>query len=127
MAKEILIGDSDKANQKEFEKVLGTTNYHLIFSESGEEVLLRVKLFKPDLIIAGTSLSGKNGYELCEAIKDDPDFRSIPFILLLNRSEKISDKDRERLKPDGILSKPFQESQVLPLVDRLLEAMSSKG
>ena len=127
MAKEILIGDSDKANQKEFQKILGTTDYHLVFSESGEDVLLRVKLFKPDLIIAGTALSEKNGYELCEAIKDDPDFRSIPFILLLDRSEKISDKDRERLKPDGILSKPLHESQVLTLVDQLLEAMRSKG
>ena len=127
MAKEILIGDSDKANQKEFQKILGTTDYQLIFSESGEEVLLRVKLFKPDLIIAGTTLDGKNGYELCNAIKDDPDFRSIPFILLLNRSEKISDTDRERLKPDGILSKPLDGSQVLTQVERLLDAMRSKG
>jgi len=127
MAKEILIGDSDKANQKEFQKILGTTDNHLIFSESGEEVLLRVKLFKPDLIIAGTTLGGKNGYELCKTIKDDPDFRSIPFILLLNRSEKISDKDRERVKPDGILSKPLDGSQVLTQVERLLDAMRSKG
>jgi CheY-like chemotaxis protein len=101
MAKEILIGDSDKANQKEFQKILGTTDNHLIFSESGEEVLLRVKLFKPDLIIAGTALGGKNGYELCEAIKDDPDFRSIPFILLLNRSEKIQTKTVSASNPTG--------------------------
>ncbi len=127
MAKEILIGDSDKANQKEFQKILGTTDYHLVFSENGEDVLLRVKLFKPDLIIAGTALSEKNGYELCEAIKDDPDFRSIPFILLLDRSEEISDRDRDRLKPDGILSKPLHESQVVTLVDRLVEGMRSKG
>jgi CheY-like chemotaxis protein len=127
MAKEILIGDSDKVDQKEFQKILGTSDYHLIFSESGEDVLLRIKLFQPDLIIAGTALGEKNGYELCEAIKDDPDFRSIPFILLLSRSEKISDKDRERLKPDGILSRPLNESQVLTLIDRLLEPMKSKG
>lgn len=127
MAKEILIGDSDKANQKAFQKIFGTTDYHLVFSESGEDVLLRVKLFKPDLIIAGTALSEKNGYELCEAIKNDPDFRSIPFILLLNMSEEISDQDRNRLKPDGILSKPLHESQVVTLVDRLLEGMRSKG
>jgi CheY-like chemotaxis protein len=127
MAKEILIGDSDKATQKEFETILGATDYHLLFSESGEDVLLRVKLFKPDLIIAGTALGEKNGYQLCEAIKNDPDFKSIPFILLLNMSEKISDKDRDRLKPDGLLSKPLNESQVLALVERLLEAMRSKG
>jgi CheY-like chemotaxis protein len=126
MAKEILIGDSDKANQKGFQKIFGTTDYHLVFSESGEDVLLRVKLFKPDLIIAGTALSEKNGYELCEAIKEDPAFGSIPFVLLLNMGEEISDKERERLKLDGILSKPLDESQVLTLVDQLLEGMTSK-
>ena len=127
MAKEILIADSDKASEKELRKIFGTTDYHLVFSESGEDALLRVKLFKPNLIIAGTVLGEKNGYELCEVIKNDPDFTSIPFILLLNVSEEISDKDRKRLKPDGILSKPLRESQVVTLVDRLLEGVRSKG
>jgi CheY-like chemotaxis protein len=127
MVKEILIADSDKANQKEFQKILRTNDYHLVFSESGEDVLLRVKLFKPDLIISGTALSEKNGFQLCEAIKSDPDFRSIPFILLLKKPDEISEKDRERIKADGILSKPLHESQVLNLVERLLEGMRPKA
>ena len=126
MAKEILIGDSDKANQKEFQKIFGATDYHLVFSESGEDVLLRVKLFRPDLIIAGTALSEKNGYEVCQAIKEDPNFRSIPFILLLNVFEELSEKDRHRLKADGVLSKPLHQSQVLTMVDRLLGGIPSE-
>ncbi len=127
MAKEIIIADSDKAGQEEFQKIFETTDYHLIFSESGKDVLLRVKLFKPDLIIAGTALGEKNGLELCEAMKRDPEFKSIPFVLLLNLLEEISEKDRKRLKPDGILSKPLHEVEVLNLVDRLLEGMKAKG
>jgi CheY-like chemotaxis protein len=127
MAKEILIADSDKADQEEFQKIFETTDYHLVFSESGQDVLLRVKLFKPDLIIAGTALSEKNGLELCEVMKRDPEFGSIPFVLLLNLLEEISEKDRKRLKPDGILSKPLHEVEVLNVVDRLLEAMKAKG
>jgi CheY-like chemotaxis protein len=127
MAKEIIIADSDKADQEEFQKIFETTDYHLIFSESGQDVLLRVKLFKPDLIIAGTALGEKNGLELCEAMKRDPEFKSIPFVLLLNLLEEISEKDRKRLKPDGILSKPLHEVEVLNLVDRLLEGMKAKG
>ena len=69
MAKEILIADSDKADQKEYQKIFETTDYHLVFSESGEDVLLRVKLFKPDLIIAGAALSEKNGFEVCKTLK----------------------------------------------------------
>ena len=127
MAKEILIADSDKTDQEEFQKIFETTDYHLVFSESGQDVLLRVKLFKPDLIIAGTALSEKNGLELCEVMKRDPEFRSIPFVLLLNLLEEISEKDRKRLKPDGILSKPLHEVQVLNVVDRLLEGMEAKA
>ncbi len=127
MAKEILIADSDKADQEEFQKIFETTDYHLVFSESGQDVLLRVKLFKPDLIIAGTALSEKNGLELCEVMKRDPEFRSIPFVLLLNPLEEISEKDRKRLKPDGILSKPLREVEALNVVDRLLEGMKARG
>ena len=83
MAKEILIADSDKADQEEFQKIFETTDYHLIFSENGEDALLRTKLFKPDIIMAsGADLQGMGGLELCGAIKRDPEFKHIPFILI---------------------------------------------
>ena len=127
MAKEILIADSDKADQEDFQRIFKKADYHLVFSESGEDVLLRVRLFRPDLIIAGTALSEKNGLELCEALKGDPEFKSIPFVLLLNIFEEVSEKDRKRLPFDGILSKPFHEEEVLNMVDHLLEGMKAKG
>jgi CheY-like chemotaxis protein len=127
MAKEILIAESEKAEQHKFEKIFEPTDYHLVFSESGEDVLLRVKLFKPDLIIAGTALSDKNGFELCDSIKGDPEFESIPFILLLDVFEEIPEKDRKRLKPDGILSKPLHEGEVLNMVGGLLKGRRGKG
>jgi CheY-like chemotaxis protein len=127
MAKEILIADSDNADQEGFRRIFEKTDYHLVFSESGEDVLLRVKLFKPDLIIAGTALNEKNGLELCEAIKGDPEFKYIPFVLLLNIFEEVSEKDRKRLPFDGILSKPLREGKVLNMVDHLLEGMKAKG
>ena len=121
MAKEILIADSDKADQEEFQKIFETTGYHLIFSESGEDFLLRVKLFKPDLIIASVGLGDKNGLELCKDIKTDPEYRDIPFILLSNIFEEISEEDRERLHADGVISKPLHEDEILNLVDQLME------
>src|SRR4030043_2038472 len=104
MAKEILIADSDKADQEEFQKIFGTTDYHLIFSESGEDALLRAKLFKPDMIIAsGTGLHEMDGLELCGAIKGDPEFQHVPFILISNIFDEISKKDRKRSQPAGVI------------------------
>ena len=122
MAKEILIADSDKADQKEFQRIFETTGYHLIFSESGEDALLRAKLFKPDMIIAsGGGLQEKGGLELCGAIKGDPDFRQIPFILISSIFDEISEKDRRQIRADGVISKPLNENEVLDLVSNLME------
>ena len=112
MAKEILIADSERTDQEKFQKFFETTDYHPIFSDSGEEAFLRVKLFKPDLIIGGR--------DLCEAIKTDQELQGIPFILLSDILEEISEKDRQRLQADGVIYKPLSEDQVLNLVDRLM-------
>jgi len=121
MPKEILIAGSDITDQEEFQKVFETTDYHLVFSDKAEDALLRIKLFKPDLIIASTALSGKGGLEFCESIKVDPEFREIPVILVSGILEEISERDRVRAKADGIISKPLHEGEVLNLVDELIE------
>ena len=126
MAKEILIADSDKADQEEFQRIFETTDYRLIFSESGEEALLRVKLFKPDLIIAAAGLSEKNGLELCEDIRSDAESKHIPFILLSSILGEISERDCKRVKADGIISKPLHEVEILNLVQRLIEEEALK-
>jgi CheY-like chemotaxis protein len=130
MAKEILIADSDKADQKEFQKIFEGTDYHLVFSESGEDALLRAKLFKPDMIIAsGAGLQEMGGLELCGAIKGDPDFKQIPFILISSIFDEISEKDRKRFQADGVISRPLNEGEVLHLVDDLMEeeAVEKRG
>jgi len=122
MAKEILVADSDKGDQEEFQRIFETADYHLHFSESGEDALLRAKLFKPDMIIAsGGGLQEMGGVEFCGAIKKDPDFKHIPFILVSNIFDEISEKDRQRVRADGVISKPLNEDEVLNLVDHLME------
>ncbi len=122
MAKEILIADSDKADQEEFQRIFEATDYHLIFSESGEDALLRVKLFKPDMIIASEAgLKEMGGLELCGAVKGDLECQHIPFILVSGVFGEISEKDSRRVRADGMISKPLNEDEILNLVDQLME------
>ena len=126
MAKEILVADPDKADQEEFRRIFETTDYQLVFSDNGEDALLRVKLFKPDLIIAGAGLSERSGLELCEAVKTDSEFKQVPFILLTGMFEEISEKERARVGADGIISKPLRKGEILNLVERLFEEQTQR-
>jgi CheY-like chemotaxis protein len=90
MAKEILIADSDKMVRKEFEKIFEATDYQIIFSKNDEEALLRGKLFKPDLIIGGR--------DLCSSVRADVELKDLPFILILNTFEDLSESERKLLQ-----------------------------
>jgi CheY-like chemotaxis protein len=125
MAKEILVADPDKADQEDLRRIFEATDYQLVFSDNGEDALLRVKLFKPDLIIAGAGLSERSGLELCEAVKTDSEFKQIPFIVITGMFEEISEKERVRVGADGIISKPLRGVEILNLVEHLFEGKGS--
>lgn len=112
MIKEILIAESDKTVQRELERIFELTDYKIIISES-EEALIRAKLFRPDLIIGGK--------EVYQAVKGDPEFKEIPFILLLNLFEDLTEKEKESLQVDGIISRPLNGDEVLNSIDRVME------
>jgi CheY-like chemotaxis protein len=111
MAKEILIADSDMIAQKEFERIFKATDHHLLFTTNDEEALLRGKLFKPDLIIGGK--------DLCQAVKADRELEHIPFVILLDLFEDLSEMEQTFLHADGMISRPLDEEEILRVVDRL--------
>jgi CheY-like chemotaxis protein len=62
----------------------------------------------------------KNGYEVCEAVKSDPDTAAIPVLLLSGTFEPF-DRDRaDRARADRVVSKPFDAPHLLDQIDSLL-------
>lgn len=119
MAREILIADSDKLIQEEFERIFEMTHYRPLFVDNDEEALLRGRLFKPDLIIGGKAL--------CQAVKMDQELKQTPFILLLDLFDDISEKDQKRLGADGMISRPLNEEDVLRVLKDLNQEEREEG
>jgi CheY-like chemotaxis protein len=119
MAKEILIADSDKMVQEEFERIFKATDHHLLFTTSDEEALIRGRLFKPDLIIGGK--------DLCQGVRADQELKNIPFIILLDMFEDLSEKEQKFLRAYGIISRPLNEDEILSMVSHLSEEVQEGG
>lgn len=119
MAKEILIVDSDKMVQEEFERIFEATDHHLFFTTNEEEALLRGKLFKPDIIIGGK--------DLCQAVRSERELEGIRFLILLDMFEDISDRERKLLRADGTISRPLNEDEILSMVSHLDQGVKEEG
>lgn len=62
---------------------------------------------KPDLVILDIMLPGQNGLDVCRKIKNNPDLRHIPVIILTAKSEELDVVLGLELGADDYVAKPF--------------------
>ncbi len=95
--------------------------YKIEFAENGEEGINRAKALIPDLIISDVMMPKKNGFELCEMLKDDEKTSHIPIILLTARATKTDKISGLKKGADAYLTKPFSNTELELWVTNLLQ------
>jgi len=87
---------------------------------SGDAALEILKEFRPDVALVDVSMPGYSGYEVCELIRHDQEFASLPVILLSGALDLFDEDEAARVKASGHLTKPFNPSEMIGLVEELL-------
>ncbi len=90
MAKKILIIEDESALQKTLGEILSQQGYEVLSALDGEIGLKLVQSKKPDLILLDLILPKIHGFDVLKKIKDNPETKEIPVIVLTNL-ESIED------------------------------------
>jgi CheY-like chemotaxis protein len=124
MAKTLLLADDSVTIQKVVGISFASEDIDLITVDNGDDAVARAKEVRPDAILADVVMPGLNGYEVCEAIKADPNLAHIPVLLLTGTFEAFDDERAQRCGAVGHVAKPF-EAQVL--VERVHELLAQSA
>ena len=103
----ILVADDNSNIQKMVTLALAEHHMEVVAVGNGEVAVRRLPDVKPDLILADVFMPVRNGYEVCEFVKNDPQFAHVPVILLVGAFDPLDEKEAHRVCADGILKKPF--------------------
>jgi len=88
----------------------------------GEAAVKKLPEFMPDLVLADVFMPVRNGYEVCEYVKNDTRFAHIPVVLLVGAFDPIDQHEVKRVRADGLLKKPFDPpGDLLEMVRTMLE------
>jgi signal transduction histidine kinase/DNA-binding response OmpR family regulator len=74
----------------------------------------------PDIIISDVMMPGKNGYEVCETLKQDERTSHIPIVLLTGKATQQDKVTGLRFGADAYLNKPFDKEELLLRMENLL-------
>ena len=122
MFKALLIDDS-KPIHTTIAKMIGD-DYELSFANNGKKGIKQAYENRPDLILLDVEMPGLNGYETCEIIRDIPELKNTPIIILSSKSSL-----RERMMgyssgADDYLTKPCDRDELKAKISILLNRQS---
>ncbi len=83
----LLLVDDEPVNLRVLNTILAK-DYQLIFAKSGEEALRLAGQKQPDLILSDVMMPQMTGFELCIALKSNPDTASVPVIFVTALEEE---------------------------------------
>ena len=95
-------------------------NYRIMEAENGEEGIMLAMENIPDLIITDLMMPGKDGYQLCTAIKNNEKTSHIPVIILTAKVDVASRITGLQTGADAYLRKPFYEPELLAQIENLI-------
>lgn len=95
--------------------------YRLALAENGAEGIRQAQELVPDLIISDVMMPEKDGYELCDTLKNDERTSHIPIILLTAKADNASRIAGLRRGADAYLAKPFNLEELLANLYMLTE------
>lgn len=112
----ILIIDDDDAVRTLLERVLRKEGYAVLSARNGIEGLELVRKFKPALVISDWLMPQKNGIEVCQDIKGNPELQTTYFILITSLKEMSNHIQGLDAGADDFLTKPVHLGELLARV-----------
>ncbi|MGI9516695.1 MAG: SpoIIE family protein phosphatase [Pirellulaceae bacterium] len=91
-------------------------------AEDGQIGLDLIRERRPTLVISDIEMPNMTGYELCSAVKRDPELRTIPFILLSTLSDAQDIIKGLHCGADNYVTKPYDPNFLISRVKSLLES-----
>ena len=116
----LLIADDDPELMGILLKRLQNLKCEIITAKNGVEALKTIRKERPDVVILDVMMPQKNGWEVCKAIRQDPDTATTGVIMLTGIGTSLNEMTSPLYGADEYLDKPFDFSELIFKIKRLL-------
>lgn len=120
--KKLLIVEDDAMLLDAYKNKFNGLEYTVQYASDGEEALVKVSQFIPDLILLDLVLPKKDGLEVLEEIKKSSTFKHIPVLITSNLDEGVHvEKGISLGAEDYIIKSSASLDHIMDMIKKRLE------
>ena len=120
-SKKILIIEDEPDQLFILREQISGKGYDYIEAGDGEEGLQRAVSDLPDLIVTDVIMPKMNGFEVCKAIKENPETSHIPVIIVSASAMKGFEEICMGSGADSYLKRPYDSNEFYELLKKYLD------
>ena len=121
MANSVRIVEDEPNIILSLEFLMKKAGYDVAVERDGDAALAAMARSVPDLILLDVMLPKRNGYQVCESIRNDPDLAGIKVIMLTAKGRDVERDKGIALGADAYITKPFSTREVVDMVRQMLD------
>lgn len=118
--RKVLIADDEPNIVTALEFLLKRAGYDVRAAANGEEALALVESYAPDLVLIDIMMPGKSGYEVCQRMRERPEWHHIKIVMVTAKGREAEVSKGMSLGADLYVTKPFSTQELIAAIDRLL-------
>lgn len=116
----VLIVDDTLDNIRLLSSLLADYGYRVRKAINSDMALLAVEREQPDLILLDINMPGRNGYDTCQLLKQNPETNAIPVIFLSALDDALDKVRAFQVGGVDYITKPFHLEEVLARIENQL-------
>lgn len=125
--KKVLIADDEPNIVTSLEYLMLRSGYEVRIARDGDEVLALVESFRPDIVLLDVMMPRRNGYEVCQKMRERPDWGQIRIVMLSAKGREAEVTKGLSLGADAYVTKPFSNQELIATIGALLDEGAKSG
>lgn len=120
MSMKVLIADDEPNIVISLQFMMKREGYEVLVARDGAEALQMIRSEKPRLVLLDGMMPGLTGFEVCEAVRADPDLRDIRIVMLTAKGRETDIARGTGAGVDAYVTKPFSTRDLIVTIKDLL-------
>jgi len=128
----VIVVDDDRDYLFTMETFLKRNDFEVFTADNGKDGINLIKSKHPDLILLDVMMETMfSGYEVCKAVRSDPDFEFIPIVGISGMAGELGVKyeqyrDDQYFTPDVFVEKPVDKELLMDIISQAIKKAKSR-